>query len=345
MSINKPTHNLPQVAVFAASAFAQPVIAYLLQHKLLAGVILPALDAHRNVTAEVKQLAEQCESANIRWQLAYKDESDLISKALTSWNADTGLIATYPHLLPHALVEHFNLPKHRGLYNLHASALPAYRGPQPLYWQLRDIESKTAIVLHRATAFADAGHIVIRRDVSIHPLDTLPSLGQRMAYEAAAACEEFMAQLLATTGPLTGIEQVQAQNIPAVRAYAHRPSLKERTVSFGTMTASEISALCRAGNASAYTALITIKGLTVNLLQATPITHATFGTQPGTVLHVGEPEGLLVCAKNSVLRLDIIASPDGIYTGQTFAERFDIDAGTPLEPCNTLSNTFFQQPA
>lgn len=340
---NSATIKPLRVAVFAGSAFAQPTIGHLIQHNLLAGVILPATGPQQNVTPEVQQLAQLCASANIPWLLAGKDNVNLVNQTLTQWQANAGLIATYPHLLNKDQLDYFDASQNRGIYNLHASALPAYRGPQPLYWQLRNHEKESAIILHKATTTADAGNIIHQHPVPIHPLDTLPSLSQRMAYESIACCEQWIAQLKNTSGALAGIAQIQSSL--SKPNYAHRPSPEERTIRFGKMTATDINALCRAGNASAYTALMTIKGLSINVLQATAVSRPTYGTLPGTVLHVGEPEGLLVCAKNSTVRLDILASPDGIYTGQAFAERFDIDAGTPLEPSNTFSNTFFQQPA
>jgi methionyl-tRNA formyltransferase len=345
MPTNANLNNRPHVVVFAASTFAQPVIAYLHQHKLLAGVIFPAAAAHSHVTPEIQQLVQLCQSVGIAWRFTQANEYSVLHKTLSAWRANTGLIATYPHLLPRALLEYFDSAPCCGLYNLHAAPLPSYRGPQPLYWQLRNRENLSAMVLHRATPIADGGNIIIHREVPIHPLDTLPSLSQRMAYEAVASCEQWLEQLLKKSRPLEGTAQIPSPSTLASQTYARRPTPADRTISFKTMTASEISALCRAGNASAYSALMTIKGLVVNLLQATPVEQPSYGTPAGTVLHVGEPEGLRVCAKNSVLRLDIIASTDGIYTGQAFAERFDLDAGTPLEPTNTLANTLFQQPA
>lgn len=50
-------------------------------------------------------------------------------------------------------------PQH-GIINLHPSLLPAYRGPDPLFWQFRNGERDMAVTAHRMSAEIDAGGIV-----------------------------------------------------------------------------------------------------------------------------------------------------------------------------------------
>jgi methionyl-tRNA formyltransferase len=50
--------------------------------------------------------------------------------------------------------------------NLHPSLLPAYRGPVPLFWQLRADEARTGVTVHRLQAEADAGDILGQADVA-----------------------------------------------------------------------------------------------------------------------------------------------------------------------------------
>ncbi len=50
-------------------------------------------------------------------------------------------------------------PEH-GIVNLHPSLLPAYRGPDPLFWQFRNGERDMAITAHYMSEEMDAGDIV-----------------------------------------------------------------------------------------------------------------------------------------------------------------------------------------
>ena len=48
------------------------------------------------------------------------------------------------------------VPTH-GWMNIHPSALPARRGPEPVYWTIADGDPVAGITLHRAVPKVDAG--------------------------------------------------------------------------------------------------------------------------------------------------------------------------------------------
>lgn len=73
------------------------------------------------------------------------------------------VVACFPWLLTRAWRE----LAPRGALNLHPSLLPAYRGPFPLFWQLRAGETRTGITLHRIDAGVDTGDIVSQKEVSL----------------------------------------------------------------------------------------------------------------------------------------------------------------------------------
>ncbi len=65
------------------------------------------------------------------------------------------LVACFPVRLPAALCA---IPS-RAALNLHPSMLPRYRGPAPLFWQLRHGEPDTGVTLHRLTQHFDSGDV------------------------------------------------------------------------------------------------------------------------------------------------------------------------------------------
>lgn len=330
----------PQVLVFTGSQFAKPLLAHLARGGYLAGVLLPSPIEYAHLAQEVTALAHELQQAGIHWQ--YLTRSQLIPEEIQSFEANCAIAAAFPLIFPEAVLNMFNTDEHKGIYNLHASALPLYAGPQPLYWQLRDNQPSSALALHTITSVIDSGNIIIKRDVPIHPLDTLASLHQRMSFEAIPVIEQWLNAISHSQSPLTGEPQVSCEMMHDWQRHARRPKVDDCRINFTQHTAAQISAMCRAGNGSAFSAFTNIKGLDVQILQATELAMPTFGVQPGTVLHVGEPEGLIICARKSTVRLDIIASPDGVFTGLAFADRFDIDAGSTLAP---TSRVFTPQPA
>lgn len=313
----------PRVVLFLTSLFAQNTLAFLAQKQYLVGVILPDPNELGEAGGEVNRIAMQLQQSGIPFQMCCKEKLPLIVEQLDAWNANVGLISTYPHGLPEEIIDYFSGRNRLGIYNIHASQLPKYVGPNPIYWQIRNGEIESGVVIHCAEKVADTGNIVLEKKVPIEALDTLPSLNNRLAYEAYVLVMELMTRLSSSGEKLKG--EPQDQNTDTT--YAPRLTEKDYIIDFDSMSANEVSAMCRAGNGFPYGAILNINGVSLNLIQATPVARETFGTKPGTVIFIGEPEGLIICVKGGALRLDIISGVDGIYSGLAFAERFSLDAG------------------
>jgi methionyl-tRNA formyltransferase len=327
---------LPKVVVFATNLQAQYVIAYLSQKQYLAGVIVPDPSELGEQAIEANQLVMQLQQSGIPFQCCCQEKLTLIDQQLAAWQVNLGVIVGFPYILPKMLIEFFV----GNIFNFHAAKLPKYPGPRPLYWQIRQQEKETAITLHRAELKVDSGNIIVQRIIAINELDTLASLTHKIAHQTPSLLIELI-DALVITGELPS--DYQQTNIAVMRAeqkdllneyaaidYARRPTSQDYTVDFNEMSAAEISAMARAGNGLSYSALIHIKNIPVNIMQATPVDYPTYGTKPGTVLFIGEPEGLIVGVKGSALRLDILACTEGIFSGLAFAEYFHLDAGEVL---------------
>ena len=74
-------------------------------------------------------------------------------------------VACFPWKIPPEII---HLPKIAAL-NAHPSMLPAYRGPQPVFWQLRNGETRTGVSLHLINDEMDAGDIVLQTEVPLRP--------------------------------------------------------------------------------------------------------------------------------------------------------------------------------
>ena len=130
---------------------------------------------------------------------------------------DLIVTACFPRRLPPAVL---SLPRAGGL-NVHPSLLPAYRGPCPIFWQLRAGETRGGVTVHRLTEALDAGDVVASTGLSLaagasgreieaalvdagarllvsvltgHPWDTLPAEPQdesRASYFPRPGPEDF----------------------------------------------------------------------------------------------------------------------------------------------------------
>jgi methionyl-tRNA formyltransferase len=82
--------------------------------------------------------------------------------------------------------EIFSLPR-LGAINLHQSYLPAYRGPNPDFWQYHDMEMNPGVTVHFIDSGEDTGDIIFQDRVPI-PLGTKsPERLDKLVGEAGAA--------------------------------------------------------------------------------------------------------------------------------------------------------------
>jgi methionyl-tRNA formyltransferase len=94
------------------------------------------------------------------WFLHHDDE---LIERLDDLGAQYLLLACFPRKLSPRLAA----IARRDCLNLHPSLLPRYRGPDPLFWQLRDGACETGVTLHHVEPCIDAGTIVATRHVAL----------------------------------------------------------------------------------------------------------------------------------------------------------------------------------
>jgi len=76
---------------------------------------------------------------------------------------DLFVVACFPYLIPQAIYE---LPKLTSV-NIHPSLLPAFRGPSPIFWQLKAGHKSIAVTIHKLNQQFDRGKILRQKAISI----------------------------------------------------------------------------------------------------------------------------------------------------------------------------------
>ena len=77
---------------------------------------------------------------------------------------DLAVVSCYPFRIPEDLLS--RVP--HGWVNVHPSALPAYAGPAPVFWQLRDGARSIGVTLHRMARELDRGPILDQTNIELH---------------------------------------------------------------------------------------------------------------------------------------------------------------------------------
>jgi methionyl-tRNA formyltransferase len=210
-----------------------------------------------------------------------------------------------------------------GAYNIHFSLLPGYRGPNPLFWQLKNNEKKTAVSIHRMTSQLDRGPIIAQQETDIFPGETFGLLGARLSFLAI--------QLLLKLIPDILDDKVhQVQNLGG--SYYKRPAEHDVTINWARQEAEEIEGLVNACNPSYNGAITYLNNQQIRIVEVTPAdVQQEMTAQPGTVVHADKDHGVFVaCRNNKYLRINILYTNDGLMTGFKLAA-LGLSAGLQFE--------------
>ncbi len=116
--------------------------------------------------------------------------------------------------LPERLDEFWMALSPAGCFNLHPSLLPAYRGPAPLFWQLKDGVEVTGVSVHRVESRMDAGPILMQEAHAIDSEDNLATLNAMLAAAGARAFARALADIVSGKARLIPQDEAKASAHP-----------------------------------------------------------------------------------------------------------------------------------
>ena len=96
---------------------------------------------------------------------------------LAELHADAMVVVGYGQIIPQSVID---LAPH-GIFNVHASLLPRYRGAAPIQWAIVNGETHTGVTIMQIDAGLDTGDILLEQCTEIDPAETALELGARLA--------------------------------------------------------------------------------------------------------------------------------------------------------------------
>jgi methionyl-tRNA formyltransferase len=145
---------------------------------------------------------------------------------LASYTAHLGCVACWPKRLPKTLLQLFQ----QGCVNIHPSLLPNFRGPEPIFWQLR-AGVELGVSLHQMDASYDTGPLIAQAAVPTPDDADLATLEQHCAAVGAellvAQLAQHRSQSLPSTPQIAGGSQ---QSFPTYADFDLQPTLTARQV-------------------------------------------------------------------------------------------------------------------
>ena len=203
--------------------------------------------------------------------------------ALASVGADCMVTCAYGQILTQEILDLFPL----GVWNIHASLLPAYRGAAPIPRTIIDGCDLTGVTIMKTDVGLDTGDMLLKGELPIETSDTCASLSDKLS--------SLGAELI-----VTALDKIQSRNCTLLKQGEGFTCKKvQRTEADFSRPATEVSALVR-GLSPAPLAFGSIGETVLNFYMAEEIPWR--GDEPfGTVLAASPKEGLIIkCGENAV---------------------------------------------
>ena len=185
MNATAETPEPPRIAVLGSdSAFTEVAVGTLCESGIPPVALVtgpaPAPAAHGPIPLEIRTPAARNAAMHgvARIRTPDPNHPEAIA-ALERVEPDLLLLACLPHVVGRATRQAARL----GALNLHPSALPRFRGPNPVFWQLRAGIARAGVTVHVATGAVDAGPIVVQRWIEVRP-----GIGADALTEALVRC-------------------------------------------------------------------------------------------------------------------------------------------------------------
>ena len=323
MAIQLRNRCIVKIGFLCNHFIALPTLEKLLREKNIVGVGVPVIE--HEPTAHALALAQQ------HSVVFHTFDPQALEQQLVGWltqtEAELVIVFSFPYKIPARVL---GVPIH-GFYNLHPGPLPAYRGPDPVFWQIANQEPHAGITVHRMDATLDTGPIVEFFHVPLTPYDTYKLYINKLA----ASARERLIDLVDRLPLMEGVAQQ-----PDDSDYLHRPQPETLIVDWNRQSASQIDALVRAGNHGFGGAVTGFRGKLQRVLEP-PLGLETGATShpAGTIGCADLTEGLgVTCGDGTVLYLNIVHTNEGFFSGSRLVEVLNIEPGESMSRPHSLNS-------
>ncbi|RFZ91027.1 hypothetical protein D0C36_18970 [Mucilaginibacter conchicola] len=211
----------------------------------------------------------------------------------------------------------------KGVYNIHFGALPQYRGPSPVFWQLRNGEPNIGITVHQLTDKFDSGPVAWTGSVRNEAYSTYSFINQQLSELQVNGVFEILNKLSAKQ-PISLLSQDEN-----IACYYGKPQLANVFVNWETMDAGEIINMVKACVPWNNGAIAFINGIEFKILDAETAEKVT--AAPSTI-NTDNNKFNVACKNNTSLSINFFKINDtsiparhagfyGFKTGQQFTSK------------------------
>ncbi len=210
------------------------------------GIYKPVVFDNKIIALENESLAlaaNQSEIPVLDLSQSFQNIDDQCKK----YSIDIILMSCYSKRLPDEII---NLPA-KGCFNMHPSLLPHFRGPEPIFWQMKMAE-ELGVSWHQVVSELDAGSIVSHKKVHLEEGARYSEINLQLAEIGADLMLELLADIEDETLTFTPQDAEAASYYPYPEQHDFTIDLSgSAQTAFNFMCATRVFAysyLCQFGN-------------------------------------------------------------------------------------------------
>ena len=153
------------------------------------GVAKPIAFDKKIIALENESLALAANASNIPVIDLSQAVCDIVDQC-ESYCIDIILMSCYGERLPDEIIK----LAVKGCYNMHPSLLPRFRGPEPIFWQMK-LASEMGVSWHQVVHEFDAGDIVAQQKVWLEEGESYSAISLQLAEAGAVLMLELLSDL------------------------------------------------------------------------------------------------------------------------------------------------------
>ncbi|AYL96137.1 methionyl-tRNA formyltransferase [Mucilaginibacter celer] len=258
-----------KIGIVSNSKICIPLLSYLSNYNK-AGVML-YLGKSENPDLNINEIIGFCKARNISVYTEHDKEE------LYAWqqmlNPDILFFSGYSHKVSVARLEDVKY----GVYNIHFGKLPVFRGPSPVFWQLKKGEPNLSLTIHRLSDKFDSGAVVWEHHIKNEEHCNYSYVNDVFSDLQVRGVLDVL-EYISHNRPLNQVAQDETRAV-----YYNKPQLADIMINWEQMTAREIINLIKACTPWNRGASSLINGHELKILDAEQVPVARANTAPGTI--------------------------------------------------------------
>ena len=187
------------------------------------------------------------------------------------------------------------------VFNIHPDPLPGYRGPDPVFWQIKNREPHASIAIHKVDDDFNTGSLVLSDKIRLNATDTHGCLTTKLAELAA----RLTGVLIKMAGFGIAIPLQPQDETKAI--YYKKQSAADITINWQIMDAETIIALANASNPWNKGAVTKLNNRILRILVAEKHLNLSGTSKTPGIISVPEDKSVLVSTlHNETLKLQFV---------------------------------------